>query len=87
MTSAPRGRRSASQYLAELSAAARGAKLDALRSGVAEARARREKENPPPDWWSRTWSWCSTWLWFAGDVVLGDVEWGLVELASATAWA
>ncbi len=45
-------RKAVGQYLAELSAAARGAKLDALRSGVAEARARREKENPPPDWWT-----------------------------------
>ncbi len=45
-------RKAVGDYLAELSAAARGAKLDALRSGVAEARARREKENPPPDWWT-----------------------------------
>ena len=40
------------EYLAELSAAARGAKLEALRLGVAEARERREKEKPPPDWWT-----------------------------------
>ena len=39
-------------YLAELSEAAREAKLDALRSGVAEARERREKEKPPPDRWT-----------------------------------
>ena len=45
-------RKAVGEYLAELSAAARVAKLDALRSGVAEARARREKEKPPPDWWT-----------------------------------
>ena len=45
-------RKAVGDYLAELSEAARGAKLDALRSGVAEARARREKEKPPPDWWT-----------------------------------
>ena len=39
-------------YLAEFSEAAREAKLDALRSGVAEARERREKEKPPPDRWT-----------------------------------
>ena len=40
------------EYLAELSEAARGAKVETLRSGVAEARARRENEKPPPDWWT-----------------------------------
>ena len=45
-------RKAVGEYLAELSVAARGAKLEALRSGVAEARARREKEKPPPDWWT-----------------------------------
>ena len=45
-------RKAVGDYLAELSAAARGAKLEALRSGVAEARERREKEKPPPDWWT-----------------------------------
>ena len=45
-------RKAVGAYLAELSEAARGAKLEALRSGVAEARERREKEKPPPDWWT-----------------------------------
>ena len=45
-------RKAVGEYLAELSEAARGAKVDALRSGVAEARARRENEKPPPDWWT-----------------------------------
>ena len=39
-------------HLAEFSESAREAKLDALRSGVAEARERREKEKPPPDRWT-----------------------------------
>ena len=45
-------RKAVGDYLAELSEAARGAKLDALRSGVAEARERREKAKPPPDSWT-----------------------------------
>ena len=45
-------RKAVDAYLAGFSEAARGAKLDALRSGVAEARARLEKEKPPPDRWT-----------------------------------
>ena len=45
-------RKAVGAYLAEFSAAAREAKVDALRSGVAEARARQEKEKPPPDEWT-----------------------------------
>ena len=43
-------RKAVDAYLAGFSEAARTAKLDALRSGVAEARERRGKEKPPPDW-------------------------------------
>ena len=45
-------RKAVDAYLAGFSEAARTAKLDALRSGVAEARARRGNEKPPPDWWT-----------------------------------
>ena len=43
-------RKAVDAYLAGFSEAARGAKVDALRSGAAEARTRRENEKPPPDW-------------------------------------
>ena len=43
-------RKAVDAYLAGFSEAARTAKLDALRSGVAEARERRGTEKPPPDW-------------------------------------